>query len=224
MTDIRIVLAEDNLLVREGLVSLISTVPDLTVAGTCASLPELLEAVDRHTPDVVVTDIRMPPTHQDEGIVAAAHLRSSHPDVGVVVLSQFVDPAYAVKLLDAGSNGRGYVLKDNVDDVDRLAGAIRTVNAGGSFIDDVVVDTLVRSRTRMVDNPLEVLTARELDVLSEMATGATNTLIASRLHVGENAVEKHSSSIFAKLGLAEDPQVNRRVTAVLLFLAGNGSD
>lgn len=224
MTDIRIVLAEDNLLVREGLVSLISTIDDLAVVGTCASLSELLEAVDRHRPDVVVTDIRMPPTHRDEGIKAAAELRRSHPDIGVLVLSQFVEPAYALELLDAGSNGRGYVLKDNVDDVGRLAGAIRTVHSGGSFIDDVVVDTLVRSRTRMIDNPLEVLTARELDVLSEMATGATNTLIAARLNVGENAIEKHSSSIFAKLGLGEDPQVNRRVSAVLLFLAGGDVD
>ena len=224
MTDIRIVLAEDNLLVREGLVSLISTVSDLRVVGTSASLPELLEAVGRHDPDIVVTDIRMPPTHQDEGIVAAAALRASHPDIGVVVLSQFVDPAYALALLEGGSNGRGYVLKDNVDDVDRLATAIRTVNSGGSFIDDVVVDTLVRSRTRMVDNPLEVLSARELDVLSEMATGATNNVIADRLHVGENAIEKHSNSIFSKLRLSEDPQVNRRVKAVLVFLAGGGGD
>lgn len=222
MTDIRIVLAEDNLLVREGLVSLISTVDDLVVVGTSASLPGLLEAVDRHDPDLVVTDIRMPPSHEDEGIAAARQLRETHPDLGVVVLSQFVDPAYALALLDSGSNGRGYVLKDHVDDVDRLAAAIRTVNSGGSFIDDVVVDALVRSRSRMIDNPLEGLSARELDVLSEMATGATNSVIAKRLHVGDNAVEKHSNSIFSKLGLSEDRQMNRRVKAVLVFLAGGG--
>ena len=221
MTDIDIVVAEDNLLVREGLVSLISTVPDLNVVGTSSSLPELLEAIERHQPDLVLTDIRMPPSHQDEGIVAARQLRDSHPELGVVVLSQFVDPAYALALLDNGSNARGYVLKDHVDDVELLATAIRTVAAGGSFIDEVVVDALVRSRTRMVDNPLEVLSARERDVLSEMATGATNSVIAARLHIGENAVEKHSNSIFSKLGLSEDTEVNRRVKAVLLFLSGD---
>jgi DNA-binding NarL/FixJ family response regulator len=225
MTDINIVVAEDNLLVREGLVSLISTVPDLHVVATASSLPELLESVDRHGPDLVLTDIRMPPNHQDEGIVAARRLRDTHPDVGVVVLSQFVDPAYALVLLDAGTHARGYVLKDHVDDVELLATAVRTVHSGGSFIDDVVVDALVRSRTRMVDNPLEVLSAREHDVLTEMATGATNSVIAGRLHIGENAVEKHSNSIFSKLGLSEDAQVNRRVKAVLLFLAGgDGTD
>ncbi|MGB0114774.1 MAG: response regulator transcription factor [Ilumatobacteraceae bacterium] len=224
MSSISIVLAEDNLLVREGLVSLISTVPDLQVVGSCASLPELMEAVERHDPDLVITDIRMPPDHQDEGIVAARRLRDTHPTTGVVVLSQFVDPAYALALLDGGTNARGYVLKDHVDDVGLLADAIRTVHGGGSFIDDVVVDALVRSRTRMVDNPLEVLSVRELDVLSEMATGATNSVIAGRLHIGENAVEKHSNSIFSKLGLSEDAEVNRRVKAVLVFLAGGEAD
>ena len=223
MTEISIVLAEDNLLVREGLVSLMSTVPGLRIVGTSASLPELLEAVDRHDPDLVVTDIRMPPDHQNEGIIAARELRTSHPEVGVVVLSQFVDPSYALDLLDQGSNGRGYVLKDHVDDVDLLVGAIRAVHAGGSFIDEDVVDALVRSRTRMVDDSLVALSAREREVLSEMATGATNSHIASRLHIGEHAVEKHSSSIFSKLGLSEDPQVNRRVKAVLLFLAGGSA-
>lgn len=221
MTNIDIVVAEDNLLVREGLVSLISTLPDMNVVGTSSSLPELLEAVDRCQPQLVVTDIRMPPTHQDEGIVAARTLRDSHPDIGVVVLSQFVDPAYALALLDNGSNARGYVLKDHVDDIELLATALRTVAGGGSFIDEVVVDALVRSRTRMVDNPLEVLSARERDVLSEMATGATNSVIADRLHIGQNAVEKHSNSIFGKLGLSEDVEINRRVKAVLLFLGGD---
>lgn len=224
MTEIRIVLAEDNLLVREGLVSLIASVTGLEVAGTAASLPELLEAVDRLEPDLVLTDIRMPPEHRDEGIVAARQLRATHPDIGVVVLSQFVDPAYAVALLDSGSQGRGYVLKDHVDDVGLLEEAIRAVHAGGSFIDDVVVEALVRARTRMVDNPLVALTAREREVLSEMATGATNSVIASRLHIGENAVEKHSNSIFSKLALSEDSQVNRRVKAVLLFLAGGAGE
>ena len=138
----------------------------------------------------------------------------------MVVLSQFVEPAYALALFDAGTKGRGYVLKDRVDEVDRLAGAIETVRLGGSFIDDEVVDALVRSRTRMVDSPISVLTERELDVLTEMATGATNSVVASRLGVSEHAVEKHSNSIFAKLGLTEDVEINRRVKAVLVFLSG----
>lgn len=220
----RIVVAEDNLLVREGLVSLLSTVDALEVVGTCASLPELLEAVERHAPDIVLTDIRMPPDHEDEGIRAAALLRVSHPDLGVVVLSQFVEPAYALALLEAGTRGRGYILKDRIDEVDRLAGAIETVRLGGSFIDDDVVDALVRSRTRMVDSPLSVLTARELDVLTEMATGATNSVVASRLDVTEHAVEKHSNAIFSKLGLTEDVEINRRVKAVLMFLSGSSTD
>lgn len=220
MSVVRLVVAEDNLLVREGLVSLLSALPDLDVVATCASLPELIETIDRHTPDVLLTDIRMPPEHNDEGIQAANQLRRTHPDLGVLVLSQFVDPAYALALLDAGTRGRGYVLKDRVDEVDRLAEAIHTVRTGGSFIDDVVVDALVRSRTRMVDSPLEVLSDREREVLSEMATGATNSVIADRLHVSSHAVEKHSNSIFSKLGLTEDPEVNRRVKAVLVFLAG----
>jgi DNA-binding NarL/FixJ family response regulator len=219
----RIVVAEDNLLVREGLVSLLARQTDLVVVSTCGSLPELLEAVVQHDPDVVVTDIRMPPDHGDEGIRAAGTFRKSRPDMGVVVLSQFVDPAYALSLLDHGTKGRGYLLKDRVDEVDRLATAIRTVRCGGSFIDDEVVDALVRARTRRVDSPLQALSQRELEVLAEMATGATNSVIAERLHVGEHAVEKHSNTIFSKLGLTETHEVNRRVKAVLVFLAG-GSD
>jgi DNA-binding NarL/FixJ family response regulator len=217
----RIVVAEDNLLVREGLVSLIATQPDLDVVGTCGSLPELLESVERHKPDVVVTDIRMPPDHADEGIRAACTLRRSQPDLGVVVLSQFVDPSYALALFEEGTRSRGYLLKDRVDEVDRLGDAIRTVRGGGSFIDDEVVDALVRARTRMVDSPVHLLSERELEVLAEMATGATNSAIAERLHVGEHAVEKHSNAIFSKLGLSEDREVNRRVKAVLVFLAGD---
>ena len=216
----RLLLAEDNLLVREGLVGLLGTIDDVELVGACASLPELLEAVERVGPDVVVTDIRMPPDHGDEGIRAARSLRASHPEVGVVVLSQFVDPSFALDLLGDGTRGRGYLLKDHVDEIDRLADAIRAVASGGSFLDDDVVDALVRSRTRMVDSPLALLTPRELEVLSEMATGATNAVIAGRLGIGAHAVEKHSGSIFSKLGLAEDVEVNRRVSAVLVFLGG----
>ena len=218
---IRIVLAEDNLLVREGLASLIAGVPDLELVATCSSLPELLEHVDRFAPDVVLTDIRMPPAHQDEGIRAAEAFRSSHPDLGVVVLSQFVDPVYALALLDGGTRGRGYLLKDRVDEVDRLAHAIRTVHLGGSFIDDDVVDALVRSRTRMADSAIELLSPREIEVLAAMATGANNATIAASLSIGLHAVEKHSNSIFSKLRLADDQEINRRVKAVLMFLAGS---
>ncbi len=213
-------MAEDNLLVREGLASLIAETPDLELVSSCSTLPELLEAVDRYRPDVVLTDIRMPPDHSDEGIRAAARLRTSHPDIGVVVVSQFVDPTYALALLDGGTRGRSYLLKDRVDEVDRLTTAIRTVHAGGSFIDDDVVDALVTARTRLADSPLHSLTPRELQVLGEMATGATNVVIATSLDISAHAVEKHSNSIFSKLGLSGDDEVNRRVTAVLLFLAG----
>lgn len=220
---LRLVVAEDNLLVREGLLRIVAATPDLAIVEACSSLDELIEAVDRERPDVVLTDIRMPPTHRDEGIQAARRLRTSHPTIGVVVLSQFVDPAYALALFDDGTHGRGYLLKDRVDEVDRLARAIRTVAGGGSFIDDDVVDALVRSRTRMIDSPLATLTARELDVLAEMATGATNTAIAETLGVSAHSIEKHSTAIFVKLGLVEDADVNRRVAAVLLFLAGRES-
>lgn len=223
MTPLRLVVAEDNLLVREGLVSLISTAVDLVPVAVCSSLDELFAAVDRERPDVVVTDIRMPPSHRDEGIQAARRFRSTHPDLGVVVLSQFVDPAYELALFDDGTRGRGYLLKDRVDEVDRLAQAIRSVAAGGSFIDDDVVDALVRSRTRMIDSPVDTLTQRELEVLAEMATGATNSAIAESLGVTPHSVEKHSTAIFVKLGLAEDIDINRRVKAVLVFLAGRPS-
>lgn len=217
---VRIVLAEDNLLVREGVTSLLSTVGDLDVVAVCDDVDSLVAAVAEHRPDVVVTDIRMPPTHTDEGIRAAAALRRSAPGVGVVVLSQFVEPAYALDLLDQGTAGRGYVLKDHVDDIDRLIGAIRTVAAGGSYIDDDVVDALVRGRARIVDSPLTTLSARETEVLAQVATGASNAAVARRLEVSEHAIEKHTSAIFAKLGLTEAADVNRRVAAVLLFLGG----
>ena len=221
---LRLVVAEDSLLVREGLLTLLDGVADVDVVDSVGDFDELLASVAATEPDVVVTDIRMPPEHRDEGIRAAEAFRRSHPSMGVVVLSQFVDPAYALALLDAGSRGRAYVLKEHVDDVDRLATAIRTVATGGSMIDDDVVDALVRSRSRMVDSPLLALSPRELDVLKEMATGATNAVIAERLGVSSHSVEKHTNAIFAKLHLSEDVDVNRRVKAVLLYLAGRTSD
>ncbi len=216
----RIVLAEDNLLVREGLVALLGTVENLDVVGVAEDLPQLLAAVETHEPDVVLTDIRMPPSHSDEGVRAATTLRETHPDLGVVVISQFAEPAYALAVLDEGSRGRAYVLKDRVDDLGHLVRAIDAVMGGGSFIDEEVVDALIRSRSRLVDSPIASLTPRELDVLAEIASGSNNSAVAEALHVSEHAVEKHSNAIFAKLGLTEDDSVNRRVKAVLVYLAG----
>jgi DNA-binding NarL/FixJ family response regulator len=217
---VSVVMAEDNLLVREGVTSLLSTYPDLVVLAACSDPGELYAAVDRHRPDVVLTDIRMPPGHGDEGIQVARRLRRLHPDIGVLVLSQFVEPAYALDLFHDGSRGRGYLLKDHVDDVDRLVSALHTVASGGSYIDDDVVEALVRGRARSVDSPLVTLSARETDVLAELATGRSNAAIARALGVSEHAVEKHTGVIFAKLGLSGTTDVNRRVTAVLMFLAG----
>lgn len=223
MAPVRAVIAEDSLIVREGVVQLLRASEGIDVVDACASLDELYDAVDTHRPDVVVTDIRMPPNHRDEGIQAARRFRHTHRELGVVVLSHFVAQSYALALFDDGTHRRGYVLKDHVDDHDRLAAAIRTVAAGGSFIDDTVVDALVRSRTRLVDSPLETLSARELEVLSAMATGANNDHIARRLGITSHSVEKHTTAIFAKLGLDTASDVNRRVKAVLVFLAGHAA-
>ena len=179
--------------------------------------------VSEHAPDVVITDIRMPPTGTDEGIQAAAWLRQNRPRVGVVVLSQYAVPAYAVALLEHGSAGRAYLLKERVASVDELARAIRAVAQGGSVIDPLVVDELVRARSQRHRSPLASLTVRESEILAEMAQGKSNAAIAAALTVTERAVEKHTNSIFAKLGLSEEKDVNRRVKAVLLFLSQPGS-
>lgn len=221
---VRLVLAEDNLLVREGVTSLLASLDGIDVVAVCADAHELLEAVEQHVPDVVVTDIRMPPGHTDEGIRAAARLRTSHPTVGVVVLSQFVEPAYALDLLADGTARRGYLLKDHVDDADMLLAAIHAVAGGGSYIDDDVVDALVRGRSRATASPLKLLSSREADVLAELATGRSNAAIARHLGISKHAIEKHTNAVFAKLGLAESPDLNRRVAAVLMFLAGRDAD
>jgi len=214
---IRVAVAEDNLLVREGLERLLGLQPDLDVVASCADLDALMEAVEAAHPDVVVTDIRMPPTHTDEGIRAARQLRGDHPDVGVVILSQFSDPSYALSLLEAGSERRAYLLKDRVDDVDQLVGAVRAVAAGGSVVDPKVVEALVASRSAG-DSPLDELTPRETDVLRAMAEGKNNAAIAEALVITERSVEKYVHSIFAKLGIAWETSINRRVMAVLLYL------
>lgn len=216
---LRVVLAEDNYLVREGVEKLINSEPDLEVVAACADYDSLLRTVAAERPDVVVTDIRMPPTGTDEGIRAASELRQRHPDMGVVVLSQYAEPAYALAYLDGGSKGRAYLLKERVSDIGQLAGAIREVAGGGSVIDPMVVDALVAARAKPADSPLHRLTARESEILSEMAQGKNNAAVAASLVLSERAVEKHINSIFSKLSLSHEPDVHRRVKAVLLFLS-----
>ncbi len=215
---VRVVVAEDNYLVREGLVRLLETQPAVEVVAAFEDYDALMAGVGDDPPDVVLTDIRMPPTGTDEGVRAANVLRVSHPSIGVVVLSQYIEPEYALSLLEAGSDGRAYLLKERVSDVDVLVRAIETVAEGGSVIDPRVVETLVQARARR-QSPLEFLTPRESEVLAEMALGRNNAGIAAALGLSERAVEKHINSLFAKLGVSEEPEVHRRVKAVLLHLS-----
>lgn len=219
---IRIVFAEDNLLVREGVKSLLDTQDDLDVVAICEDLDSLLAAVDKHSPDVVITDIRMPPSSTDEGIQASETLRGTHPDTGVVVLSQYAEPEYALTLLEHGAARRAYLLKERVSDLDELRRAIDEVAGGGSVIDPKIVELLVQARAKAKESPLERLTPRESEVLSEMAQGKNNAGIAASLVLTERAVEKHINSIFSKLDLSEEKDVHRRVKAVLLWLAHRG--
>lgn len=219
---IRVLVAEDSLLVREGVVKLLEHADDMEVVAECDDLPGLLAAVDAAAPDVVITDIRMPPTGTDEGIRAAATLRTSHPHLAVVVLSQYAEPSYALELFDGGSQRRAYLLKERVSDASQLMNAIRAVARGGSVVDPRVVDLLVEARTRRTSNPLDQLTVRESEVLAQIAQGKNNAGVAAALGLSERAVEKHINSLFAKLGLTEEPDVHRRVKAVLLYLSGQG--
>lgn len=219
---LRIVVAEDNLLVREGVVKLLELQDDITVCATCGSYDELIDAVEREKPDVILTDIRMPPTGTDEGIRAAIAVRETSPKTGVVVLSQYADPAYALALLEHGSEGRAYLLKERVSDATQIVQAIREVARGGSVIDPIVVETLVASRRSRAASPIDRLTPREREVLEQMAQGRNNAGIAQALYLSERAVEKHINSLFSKLGLTEEVDVHRRVKAVLLFLSQQG--
>jgi DNA-binding NarL/FixJ family response regulator len=214
---IRVVLAEDSYLIRESVRRLLDSQADLELVAACEDLDSLLAAVERERPDVVLTDIRMPDA--DEGILAARQLREAHPEIGVVVLSQYAEPRYAVRLLEGGSAGRGYLLKERVSDLDELVAAVRTVAAGGSVIDPQVVDVLVAAQDRERSSPLAELTPRERETLAEMAQGKNNAAIATSLVLTERAVEKHINAIFQKLGLTWEPDVNRRVKAVLLYLS-----
>jgi DNA-binding NarL/FixJ family response regulator len=216
---IRLVLAEDHYLVREGVRRLLETRPGLEVVAACGDLASLLAAVDAERPDVVVTDIRMPPGDADEGIRAAERLHETNPEIGVVVLSQYANPSYALALLEHGSARRAYLLKEGLTDVAPLERAIRAVAEGGSVIDAKVVDTLVAEGARGEDSPLNQLTPRERDVLREMAEGKNNAAIAEALFLTQRSVEKVIHSIFLKLGLTWEQAVHKRVKAVILYLA-----
>jgi DNA-binding NarL/FixJ family response regulator len=218
---IRVVLAEDHYLVREGVRRLLETDPEIEVAAVSGDLESLLAAVEAERPDVVVTDIRMPPEGLDEGVQAAERLRVTHPDVGVVVLSQYAEPRYALALLEAGSARRAYLLKERVEDLAQLVAAIKTVAGGGSVIDPKVVEGLVAAKARAEESQMNTLTPRERDVLREMAEGKNNAAIAATLFVTERSVEKVIHSIFLKLGIAWEPSVHKRVKAVILYLAAS---
>ena len=216
---IRLVLAEDQYLLREALRGLLETREDFEIAAVCEDLDSLLEAVEAERPDVVVTDIRMPPENTDEGIQAAIRLRETSPEVGVVVLSQYATPTFVLALLEGGCERRAYLLKERVKDLDQLVGAIHAVAAGGSVMDSKVVETLVAENARGEDSPLSELTPRERDVLREMAEGKNNAAIAETLVLTERSVEKVIHSIFLKLGLTWETAVHKRVKAVILYLA-----
>ena len=216
---IKVVLAEDSYLVREGVRRLLEHEPDIELVAVCEDYDSLLEAIAGTEPDVLLTDIRMPPTGTDEGVRAAERLRQLRPGAGVVLLSQYADPAYALAFLEGGTEGRAYLLKERVADLDQLLGAIRAVAGGGSVIDPKVVEALVAARSRSAQSPLARLTPREREVLALLAEGRSNAAVADGLVLSERAVEKHINSIFAKLGLPEARDAHRRVKAVLLFLA-----
>ena len=221
---IRVAVADDSLVVLEGVQQLLAAHPGIEVVAACADMPSLLRAVEVVRPDVVVSDIRMPPSNTDEGIQVAVRLRQLHPEVGVVILSQYAEPAYALKLLETGSDGRAYLLKERVRDPAQLVSAIESVAAGGSVIDPKVVEVLATANARHGHPSLAELTPRELEVLGEIAQGKSNTAIAESLVLSKRAVEKHIHSIFFKLGLSESENISRRVKAALLFLYDGATD
>jgi DNA-binding NarL/FixJ family response regulator len=214
---LKIAIAEDHYLVREGTRRLLEDSGEVDVIAAVGTATELKDAVRRLSPDAVITDIRMPPGHHMEGIEAAHAIRSEHPSVGVVVLSQHADATYALELLKEGTEGYAYLLKDRVGDLEQLLRALREVVEGGSLIDPQVVEALLAQRKQAVESPLSELTPRELDVLRAMAEGKTNRGIAEALFLSESSVEKHVNAIFGKLGLSQEQQVHRRVAAVLTF-------
>ncbi|HNM83308.1 MAG: response regulator transcription factor [Mycobacterium sp.] len=218
---ISVVVAEDSLLVRDSVSRALSTDPDIAVVGVAEDYDTATALVAQLRPTVLLTDIRMPPTSTDEGIRLARWLRTAHPDVGVIVLSNFADPGYAAGLLEEGTAGRGYLLKDRVAHFDELSDAVHQVAGGGTILDPLVVEALLAQPRSAA--ALSRLSPREREVLAELATGFSNRTVAQRLVLSQRAVEKHINSIFAKLGLTVDDSVDRRVKAVLMFLDEGGS-
>jgi DNA-binding NarL/FixJ family response regulator len=215
---VRVVFAEDNYLVREGTAALLSSSDEVELVAIVGDLDGLLSAVESERPDAVLTDIRMPPTNTTEGIDAARKIREEHPDVGVVVLSQYAEEEYAYELLKDGAAGLGYLLKERVGDLEEVVRALNEVAKGGSVLDPRVVEALVARKDKLAHSPLAQLTDREREVLEQMAQGKNNAAIARSLFLTERAVEKHINSLFHKLDLSEEPDVHRRVMAVLAFL------
>jgi DNA-binding NarL/FixJ family response regulator len=215
---VRVVFAEDNYLVREGTAALLSASGEVDLVSVASTYDELMSAVDRDLPEAVLTDIRMPPTNTTEGIDAARKIRADHPEIGVVVLSQYAEEEYAYELLKDGAAGLGYLLKERVADLDELVRALNEVARGGSVLDPKVVEALVARKDRVAHSPLAQLTEREREVLGEMAQGKNNAAIAKSLFLTERAIEKHINSLFHKLGLTQETEIHRRVMAVLAFL------
>lgn len=220
---LRIAIADDSYLVREALSHVLAGAPELEVVTVCDDRYSLLEAIERDRPDVVLTDIRMPPFREREGIRIAAQLHDSHPEIGVVILSQYDDPTLALELFEAGSEGRAYLLKERIGDRAELVAAIQAVANGRSVIDAKIIDGLIAARSHASASPLDELTAREREVLAEVATGKSNAAIASSLFLTKRAVEKHINAIFMKLDLRETNDTSRRVKATLMFLANQSS-
>ncbi len=218
---LRVIFADDNYLVREGVAALLAEAEGIELVDTAADPNSLLKSVKEHSPDAVLTDIRMPPTQTNEGILAAKRIRSDHPGVGVVVLSQYVEEDHAFELLADGVGGMGYLLKERVSDLGEIVRALQEVARGGSVLDPRVVEGLLARRSS--DGPLLGLTDREREVLQAMATGRSNAVIATTLFMSERAVEKHIGSVFQKLGLVDGHDVNRRVMAVLAYLDAGGA-
>lgn len=216
---IRVVLADDSFLVREAIAAILADERGVEVAAVCSDLPSLRSAVERERPAVVVTDVRMPPGLQDEGIQVANELRRAHPEIGVVVLSQYEEPRFGLALLEQGSERRAYLLKERVHDRRQLRSAIEAVASGGAFIDAQLVAAMVRRRAEAEDSPLAELSPRELEILGEIAQGKSNARIAADLVLTKRAVEKHINAIFLKLGLSYAQDVSRRVKATLIYLA-----
>jgi DNA-binding NarL/FixJ family response regulator len=216
---LRVVVADDSYLMREAITHVLDTEPGFEIVATCEDGESLLAAVDAELPDVVLTDIRMPPSGDDEGIAVANRLRVSHPDVGVVVVSQYTDPRYGVGLLEHGSERRAYLLKERLHERAQLVGALTTVAEGGSVVDSKVVEALIAAQVRDETSLLSELTPRELEVLSELAQGKSNHAIADQLVLTKRAVEKHINAIFLKLNLSQDEDVSRRVKAALIYLS-----